>query len=131
MLHAHNARHWCHHFAEPPPGLLADGEWVRFGQRAGIDLRSIPYSFLVLARRGLRPPTDGPVNEEWSRVIGSPRLYKGYAKVLDCSREDVREVEIWQRDNPDLLRAYKKGAGPTLLRGHAAGASRQVIDEAL
>ena len=130
MLHAHNAPHWCHHFAAPPPGLLNDGRWVRFGQRAGIDLRSIPYSFLVLERRGLRPPDTGLLPGEWSRVIGSPRLYKGYAKILNCSREDVAEVEVWQRDNPDLIRAYKKGAGPTLLRGHAVGKGRLVIDEA-
>ena len=129
MLNAHNAPHWCHHFAPPPPGLLADGPWVRFAQRAGIDLRSIPYSFLVLERRGLRPPAPGSLDEGWSHVIGSPRLYKGYAKILDCSREDVREVEVQQRDNPGLLRAYRKGAGPTLLRGHAAGKNRMVIDE--
>ena len=129
MLHAHNAPHWCHHFAAPPPGLLNDGNWVRFGQRAGIDLRSIPYSFLVLERRGLRTRVPGPVSDEWSRVIGRPRLYKGYAKILNCTREDVAEVAVWQRDNPDLIRAYKKGAGPTLLRGHAAARDRLVIDE--
>ena len=129
MLRAHNAPHWCHHFAAPPPGLLNDGHWVRFGQRAGIDLRSIPYSFLVLERRGLRPPAPGSLTDAWSHVIGSPRLYKGYAKILNCSREDVAEVEVWQRDNPDLLRAYKKGAGPTLLRGHAADRGRLMIDE--
>ena len=129
MLHAHNAPHWCHHFAAPPPGLLNDGRWVRFGQRTGIDLRSIPYSFLVLERRGLRPPAPGSLTDGWSHVIGSPRLYKGYAKILNCSREDVAEVEVWQRDNPDLIRAYKKGAGPTLLRGHAAGQGRLAIDE--
>ena len=130
MLNAHNAPHWCHHFATPPPGLLNDGGWVRFGQRAGIDLRSIPYSFLVLERRGLRPPAPGSLDEEWSHVIGSPRLYKGYAKILNCSREDVAEVAVWQRDNPDLIRAYKKGGGPTLLRGHAAGGGRLAVDEA-
>src|ERR1017187_7456009 len=43
-----NARHWCHHFAAPPPGIFADSNWVKFGQRAGIDLRSLPYSFVAL-----------------------------------------------------------------------------------
>ena len=129
MLHAHNAPHWCHHFAAPPPGLLNDGDWVRFGQRAGIDLRSIPYSFLVLERRRPKSSLLGSLAEEWSHVVGRPRLYKGYAKILNCSREDVAEVEVWQRDHPELIRAYKKGAGPTLLRGHAAGRGRLVIDE--
>ena len=49
---------------------------------------------------------------EWSHVIGSPRLYKGYAKILNCSRVDVAETEVWQRDNPELIRAYKKGRWP-------------------
>ena len=129
MLRAHNARHWCHHFAAPPPGLLNDGGWVRFSQRAGVDLRSIPYSFLALERRPPRPRAPESLSEEWSHVIGSPRLYKGYAKLLNCSREDVAEVEVWQRDHPELLRAYKKGAGPALLRGHAASKGRWVIDE--
>ena len=47
-------RHWCHHFASPPAGVFADPRWVRFGQRAGIDLRSLPYSFVALERRGVR-----------------------------------------------------------------------------
>lgn len=111
MLHPHNAPHWCHHFAAPPPGLAADAGWVRFGQRAGIDLRSIPYSFLVLERRGV------PRFEGWSRVIGEPRLYKGFAKVLDCSAGDVREVGLQGRDHAELFRALKKGRGPTLLHG--------------
>ncbi len=129
LLHAHNAPHWCHHFAAPPAGLLSDGRWVRFGRRAGIDLRSIPYSFLVLERRGLRPPAPEALGEEWSHVIGHPRLYKGYAKILNCSREDVAEAAVWQRDNPDLFRAYRKGVGPTLLRGHAGGKDHLVIEE--
>src|SRR6185369_12171097 len=51
-----NARHWCHHFASPPAGIMADSNWVRFANRAGIDLRSLPYSFIVLERKGLREP---------------------------------------------------------------------------
>ena len=34
-----NARHWCHHFANLPAGVMADSNWVRFARRAGIDLR--------------------------------------------------------------------------------------------
>ena len=48
VLAAGNERHWCHFFASPPPSLYADSAWVKFGQRAGIDLRSLPYSFLTL-----------------------------------------------------------------------------------
>ena len=96
LLTADNHRHWCHNFATPPAGLMADNNWVRFGQRMGIDLRSVPYSFLVLERTGLRPA--GERFSSWSRVIGAPRVYKGFAKVLDCGAEGVRELTLQKRD---------------------------------
>ena len=129
MLHAGNAAHWCHHFAAPPPGLSADADWTRFGQRAGIDLRSIPYSFLVLTRRGSRTPSASPSFDGWSRIIGEPRLYKGFAKILDCSAEDVRETSVQQRDNSELFRTLKKGCAPTLLHGRTDAKGWKVVDE--
>jgi hypothetical protein len=52
-----NARDWCHQFAEPPTGVQNRADWVRFAQRAGLDLRSQAYSCLVL-ERGENRPTD-------------------------------------------------------------------------
>ncbi len=133
MLHAHNAPHWCHHFAAPPPGLSADADWVRFGRRAGIDLRKVPYSFLVLARSVTPTDTNGATGafEGWSRVIGEPRLYKGFARVLDCAAEDVREVGVQQRDHPEMFRAIKKGHGPTLLHGAVDARGWKRLDRTL
>ena len=51
LLAAGNERHWCHNFAEPPANIFADSNWVKFGKRAGIDLRSLPYSFLALEKK--------------------------------------------------------------------------------
>lgn len=104
-----NKRHWCHHFAPPPAGIMADSNWVRFAQRAGIDLRSLPYSFLVLERKGLRDPVPGLVPAGWSRVIGEPRFYKGFAKVFNCRAEGVREAMLQKRDAPELFKALKNG----------------------
>jgi ribosomal protein RSM22 (predicted rRNA methylase) len=92
---------WCHFFAAPPTGIMADPNWVRFAQRAGIDLRSLPYSYLVLDRR--TPPTGG------ARTIGEPRFYRGYAKMLSCRSDGVREETIQKRDNPEFFRQLKKG----------------------
>ncbi len=121
MLNAHNAPHWCHHFAEPPPEVPGDADWTAFARRAGIDLRATPYSFLVLARR--EPPAD----EGWTRVIGRPRVYKGYAKILDCSREDVADIGVQERDNKELFRGFKKGRCPTLLRVNEAAKGWKVV----
>jgi len=106
VLAAGNERHWCHFFATPPPGVYADSGWVRFGQRAGIDLRSLPYAFLALDRR---PSTFDP---GYSRIIGEPRLYKGYAKIFNCDAGGAAELMLQKRDAPELLKAFKHdGAG--------------------
>lgn len=103
ILAAGNERHWCHFFASPPTGLYADSAWVKFGQRAGIDLRSLPYCFLTLDRR----PISGPAG--LSRIIGAPRLYKGYAKVFNCDAGGVAELMLQKRDAPELFKALKQG----------------------
>ena len=54
-------RDWCHFFAPPPSEIFADSNWVKFGQRAGIDLRSLPYAFIALDRHEL--PAVAPVSD--------------------------------------------------------------------
>ncbi|HVU17406.1 MAG TPA: small ribosomal subunit Rsm22 family protein [Candidatus Didemnitutus sp.] len=110
LLTPGNERHWCHHFAEPPTGIYADSGWVRFGQRAGIDLRALPYSFLVLDRRPFAQPEDA------SRILGQPRLYKGYAKIFNCSASGVEELNLPQRIDKPLFKSLKRPEGPLLYR---------------
>lgn len=110
LLAENNARHWCHHFAEPPLNIYADSDWVKFGQRAGIDLRSLPYSFLVMARR----PIDAA--PEVSRILGDPRIYKGYAKLFNCSAHGVEELTFQQRVDKALFKSLKRAKGPLLYR---------------
>lgn len=121
MLASENERHWCHHFAEPPSSIMADSDWVRFAQRAGVDLRSLPYSFLVLERRGLRQPTVLATCAGCSRIIGHPRTYKGFSKVLACSAEGVRDLELQKREAPAVHRAFKDGTHPALWRWQVNG----------
>ena len=109
-----NERHWCHFFAAPPAGVYADSGWVRFGQRAGIDLRSLPYSFLALDSS--QPSALSPQPSNLSRIIGEPRLYKGYAKLYNCDAAGVAELTLQKRDAPELLKTFKHGVGPELHR---------------
>lgn len=131
LLTSGNERHWCHHFAAPPAGIMADSNWVRFAQRAGIDLRSLPYSFLVLERRGLREPVPGLLPETWSRVLGQPRVYKGFARVLSCQADGVRDLELQKRDAPQLFKAMKSGEAPILHQWEENGARVQQVIESL
>jgi hypothetical protein len=140
VLAAGNERHWCHFFASPPARLYADSDWVKFGQRAGIDLRSLPYSFLVLDRnvgRALGPasstpevgdkPRPTPESIFLSRILGEPRHYKGYAKVFACDAAGVAELMLQKRDAPELFKALKQGTAPTLHRWtHANGRITQI-----
>jgi hypothetical protein len=121
LLTSENGRHWCHRFAAPPSGIMGDANWVRFAQRAGIDLRSIPYSFLVLERRGLREPAPGNLSTGWSRVLGAPRVYKGFAKVLSCQEEGVRELELQKRHAPAVFKAFKDREAEAIYRFRIEG----------
>jgi SAM-dependent methyltransferase len=99
--------HWCHHFAAPPPAVFTDPFWGRFARWIGVDLRSLPVSYLVLDRR---PPPPLPVGTV--RVIGRPRVYKAHAAALACDAAGVAEVALHQRDLPAVFRAWRKGACP-------------------
>jgi len=102
LLTPENAPHWCHHFATPPSAIFQDARWAEFAREIGIDLRSVPYSFLVLARAPAMTPG-------WSRVIGRPREARGYARILSCQAEGVAEFMLQKRDAPELFRAARKG----------------------
>lgn len=109
MLAAANERHWCHHFARPPSSAFQDGRWAEFSAELEIDLRSLPYSFLVLQRTSVKLPTAGGC----SRVIGWPRQFKGHSKVLSCQAEGVCEFMLQKRDAPRLFRDLRRGeSGP-------------------
>jgi SAM-dependent methyltransferase len=109
MLTADNERHWCHQFAPSPPTTFTDGNWARFAELVGVDLRSLPVSFLVLDKRPQPMRTDGV------RVIGRPRVYKAHGLVLGCDASGVREYRCTQRDQPEEFRHLKKGGSPVYL----------------
>ncbi len=102
MLTPENERHWCHHFAPSPPEVFMDGHWARFAKIAGVDLRSLPLSFLVLDKRPA--PQPGKV-----RVIGRPRVYKAHALLLGCDSSGVRDYRQTKREQSDEFRRLKKG----------------------
>jgi hypothetical protein len=116
LLTAENERHWCHHFASPPLNLMADANWVQFSRRAGVDLRSIPYSFLVLERRTLRDKPPGLLEPGWSRTVGRTRIYKGFAKVQSCQEEGVCELQLQKRDCPAIFKAFARGTADPVYR---------------
>jgi hypothetical protein len=106
MLLEKNRQHWCHFFAEPPPEVFMSSEWAMFANRLEIDLRSLPYSYLVLDRR-LNQSASGTV------VIGRSRVYKATAKIQVCDEKGVRDFEVTKRHSPVTWKRLKKGDDPT------------------
>lgn len=105
-------RHWCHHFAEPPNSIFQDSFWREFSERAGIDLRSLPLSWLALDRR---PQTNWAPTDH--RVLGRPRVYKAHALVFGCFADGAREYTVQKREQPEQFRALKKERFASLQRG--------------
>jgi hypothetical protein len=117
---------WCHHFASPPSGVFADGNWKRFAERAGIDLRALPYSFLVLQRRepGAEPRPDGG----WERVLGRPRVFKPEARLHSCGIGGVAEVVVSKRTLPELYKTCKREELPPVIRWRREGDAIVSVD---
>ncbi|HEU5080545.1 MAG TPA: small ribosomal subunit Rsm22 family protein [Opitutaceae bacterium] len=108
-----NAEHWCHYFADPPPSIYADSDWVRFGQRAGIDLRSLPYSFLV-TQNPAYPFSDDAFGA--SRILGRPEHFKGYADILNCDAEGVQPLQLQKRVDPAFFKELKRTSDVPIYR---------------
>ena len=131
---------WCHFFAAPPPGIFADGNWVRFGQRMGIDLRGLPYSYLVLDRRpaqsdescgaeGRGKPCES--GEMEARLLGSPRFYKGFAKLFLCHSHGAGEVTFQKRVDPALFKRLERERTGTWFRVQVAGVHAKSLTDSL
>lgn len=104
ILAPENERHWCHHFAKPPPTVFTDRNWSQFANLTGIDLRDLPLSFLALDRR------PGPaLPAAATRVLGHPRVYKPHALLLSCNASGVSERKLSKRALPEKFRQLKKG----------------------
>ena len=109
LLTPENRRHWCHHFADTPPEVFMDGDWAKFARLAGIDLRSLPLSYLVLDKRPPWPLATGAV-----RVIGRPRIRKDAAILFGCDESGAGDRRLAKRAFPAEYRLCKRGRFDTL-----------------
>jgi hypothetical protein len=135
---AANERDWCHFFALAPAGIQNDSNWVRFSHRAGLDLRSQAYSYLVLtaapssqrsnqsplirdqssARRDQvsdspapsfpLPSSQLPTGSSAARVLGRVEIFKPYARFLACEATGLHWLELTKRTDPALIKRLDK-----------------------
>jgi hypothetical protein len=119
---AANERDWCHFFASAPAGIQNDSNWVRFSHRAGLDLRSQAYSYLVLTAAPTPPsmPPPPPVSPaqpkchpigdttQVARVLGRVEIFKPYARFLACEATGLHWLELTKRTDPALIKRLDK-----------------------
>lgn len=103
MLQVGQERHWCHFFAPPPTEIFQSTFWHEASHRLGIDLRSLPYSYLVFSRHHAPHWPEGT-----ERLIGHPRSYKGYGKLFCCGSSGIHERTLQKRENPELFKKLIK-----------------------
>ena len=106
-----NEKHWCHFFAEPPQEAFTEKKWAEFAKNVGIDLRSLPLSYLVLDKRPVRE-----LPENSARLIAAPRIYKSHALILGCSGQGLNEIRVTKKEMPDYFKALKKNKAGSLYR---------------
>jgi len=108
LLSSQRKSDWCHFFAAPPPLVFRSSFWKNFSQRLGIDLRSLPTSFLVLSQKKEK-------SLETSRVLGRPRHYKGYSLALLCSSTGIKEEKFLSRNQSEAIELMKENNFETLI----------------
>jgi hypothetical protein len=106
VLDAARENEWCHSFAKVPSEVHQDPAWRDFSKRLGVDLRSLSYSFVVFAQKKNEAPME---DQELFRLMGRPREYKGFSKLLTChGQHGVSEFILQKRDAPELFKALQK-----------------------
>lgn len=108
-----NAHEWCHRFAAPPQEAFTTAHFTFAAKRLGLDLRSLPYCGMALAKPGFHLPRE----QGLVRLLGRGRSEKGKATASICDEQGVRRVQILERLGKQTVRALADAPwGVDLLR---------------
>lgn len=100
-LAASNAHEWCHRFAQPPQEAFTTAHFAFAAKRLGLDMRSLPYCGLALAKPGFHLPRE----QGLVRLLGRGKSEKGKATASICDEQGVRRVQILERHGKQTVRA--------------------------
>lgn len=93
MLRSEQEENWCHFFAPVPSAVFQSAFWRQASRELGIDLRSLPLSYLIADQR--REQRAG--EENFLRVLGRGRAYKGYCRWSACGSQGIVEGNYLKR----------------------------------
>lgn len=101
---------WCHFYAQPPSWVFQSVFWREFSHNLKIDLRALPFSYLVTSRKQVeRAPG-------LARLMGWPRMQKAMASAQWCGQGCTGWLELQKRDAPGLFRELSKGQAQGVYR---------------
>lgn len=92
---------WCHHFAKVPSEAFTTAHWKTFSTEMGIDLRSLPTSYLVMSKR------EKTQHQSLKRVLGRIRSYKGYALVQGCGENGIEDIKLLEKIEKKKIKELK------------------------
>ena len=98
---------WCHFFAEPPPAVFQDGNWMKLARALGIDMRALPVSFLFLLKRD-RILDSGFAPSGEALLLGRARSLKGHSELAVCLPDLVEIQDFQHRSDKALVRKLGK-----------------------
>ena len=101
--------HWCHGFASPPPEVFQDPFWRAAAQQLGIDLRALPYHYLVMTR------SPAPCIAPQRRLLGRADVRNKLARCYVCDHTGLHHETIHKSTQPQLYRQLKKQLPPWLV----------------
>lgn len=108
LIRASETTHWCHSFATTDAEDHQDSDWVSTMRSLGVDIRSSAYSFIA-AHLGVGRTLGSFLGPPETRVIGKPRVYKGYVKILCCDKRiGVEEFRFQKRESSKIFKEFKE-----------------------
>lgn len=99
-------RDWCHFFAPVPAEVFHSRFWREFSTELGIDLRSLPVSFLVGINRASSAERISWENAE--RILGRVKVNRAEWTLDLCGEKGVRRARIPKRafSEPDWMALF-------------------------
>lgn len=100
-----SSMHWCHFHAESPEEAFTSRDWARFADSTGIDIRSLPVSFLILSKETISLKTSLPRD----RILGHAKTDLQNAYFLACLHTgETKRFKVPKKKFPEAFKQLKK-----------------------
>ena len=98
-------KEWCHQYASVPNEIFQSSQWNTIAKELEIDLRSLPYSMLLMSRGKIENFTDENL---YHRILGRPRHTKSQTQLWVCSKTEVCSKILPIRNHKKFIKSLQK-----------------------